>query len=313
MRIFRLLLILILSILLLQMFLKEPNNESRIEIPFNFSGQLNYEGYKSLENRILKFQSVTNIGKDQSGNYSMYCIELGNRAKPTILIVASMHGSEYQGTLYSMKFMEALRDGTFPDDKLREKLLNEYHIAYIPAVNPWGYDRAYPYQLNSGRFNSAGKDLNRDFKKFTQAETKNMKELIDQLKPFAFLDIHMMQSDYDANAGNNLVLGNGQPQTNETFDIFIESLTDYADQPVTKWSSPSKVNPTNPGLARTYVRNQSNPYTPYTLSYIYELTKPVKRKVGLDAPLSESQIMDYGMAGMYLFLKTSIKYYEDQN
>lgn len=292
---------------------KLSNEESIIKIPYDFSGYLRYEDYRSLKERIFQFEKVTNIGKDESGIYNMYLIELGNIDKPTLFIQAGMHGSEWQGTLYSMRFMEELRDGTFPDKALMAKLLSNYHIVYVPVVNPWGYDRAVPNKLNSGRYNFSGMDLNRDFLDFTQAESQNVKAAMDEFQPFAFLDIHMMQSQYEASNGNNIVLGNGQPQTKEIYNTIADSLVLYAEQPVTRWGHPNYEDPVNPGLARTYMRNQKNPYTSHTLSYIIELSKPVQRITGLDAPLGNSEIMKYGMAGLYLFFRTSIMYYEEQN
>lgn len=310
----------IITLVIIQIFnmtntenVKKIDEEDIIEVPYDFHGDLDYISYSRVEHKINQFDHVTTIGKDESGKYDMYMIELGDRNKPSILITAGMHGSEWQGTLYSLKFMEDLRDGTFPDEKFTEKLLNEYHIIYIPVINPYGYDHAIPYQLSSGRYNSNGVDLNRDFFNFTQAESQNVKVVMDIFKPFAYLDIHMMQSQYSANGGNNIVLGNGQEQTNKYFDNMADSIRSYAGQPITKWDAPAYVKSTNPGLSRTYMRNQSNPYTTYTLSYIFELTKQVDRDKGFDAPLSDQQIIDYGMAGLYLFLYTSTMYYEDEN
>ncbi|GIO23437.1 DUF2817 domain-containing protein [Oceanobacillus sp. J11TS1] len=311
----------ILLVFILVIYINPLENEKNVDnevihtikVPYGFSGDLKYKDYSEVEEEIHQFDHVTEIGKDESGNYDMHMIELGNREKPSILITAGMHGSEWQGTLYSLQFMEDLRDGTFPDEEFRERLLSEYHIIYIPVVNPYGFDRAIPYQLNSGRYNSNGEDLNRDFYNFTQAESQNVKVVMDIFKPFAYLDIHMMQSQYSANGGNNIVLGNGQKQTDKYFDYIAESIRSYADQPLTKWGAPAYENPINPGLSRTYMRNQTNPYTPYTLSYIFELAKQVDRDTGFDAPLSDQQIIDYGMAGLYLFLYTSAMYFEDEN
>jgi hypothetical protein len=292
---------------------KPPADSDIIDISYDFSRDFTYQNYQHLTERILNFDKVTKIGKDQSGKYNMYMIELGNEDKPTLLVIAGMHGSEWQGTMYSMQFMEELRDDTFPDKDLRNKLLNDYHIAYIPVVNPWGYDHTTLYKLEAGRYNSRGVDLNRDFDKFSQAESRNVKRVMKRLKPFAFLDIHMMQSHYNGNRGNHIIIGNGQPQTNKIASTIVHSLSKYANQPVTRWDPPPKKHPLNEGLARTYMRDQSNPYTPYTLSYIIELTKPVWRKNGLDMPLTNPKIMKYGMAGMYLFFLTSTKYYEEHH
>lgn len=300
--------------------LKEISTEGKeskkdlIEIPYDFSSSIpDKKSYKSLEKRILQFDRVTEIGKDESNDYSMYMIELGKRGNPTLLVIAGMHGTEWQGPMYSMRFMEELRDDTFPDKEFRDQLINKFHIVYIPVVNPWGFDHAKPYKLYTGRYNTNDVELNNDFDPFTQVESQNVKTIMDIFEPFAFLDIHMMQSKFKSNYENNIVIGNGQHETDDIFDRFADSLSTYAEQPVTQWRAPPFKNPMNTGLARTYMRDQSNPHTPHTLSYIIELTRPIDRTKGMDAPLSNREIMRYGMAGLYLFFQTSIEYYEEEN
>lgn len=65
-----------------------------IRIPYDFSGNLNLPSYSQMVQRIMQFNNVSNIGKDESGNYDMYIIEMGNLNKPTILVISSMHGTE---------------------------------------------------------------------------------------------------------------------------------------------------------------------------------------------------------------------------
>jgi len=57
------------------------------------------------------------------------------------------------------------------------------------------------------------------------------------------------------------------------------------------------------------MRDYINPYTPHTLSYIVELMRPEERDGELIAPLSDEQIFKFGSASLYLFFKTSMKYF----
>ncbi|MFD1451512.1 DUF2817 domain-containing protein [Oceanobacillus sojae] len=281
-----------------------------IRIPYDFSGNLNLPSYSQMVQRIMQFNNVSNIGKDESGNYDMYMIEMGNLNKPTILVISSMHGTEWMGALYSIRFMEQLRDNTFRDKAFRAKLLRNFHIVYIPVVNPYGFDRTSHAEGNNiGRYNVNGIDLNRDFNDFSQAESRNVKAVMDRVRPFAFLDIHLFGRGMDGSNGLNLIVGNGQYETDKIRNLFANSLERYANQSVVKWDG---YNQLLRGLARRYMRDKSNPHTPYTLSYITEIVRPRQLSGGLDAPLSDQEIMKYGMGMMYLFFVTSMGYFEQR-
>lgn len=81
--------------------------------------------------------------------------------------------------------------------------------------------------------------------------------------------------------GLNLIIGNGQYETDKNRNLFAESLELYANQPVIKWDG---FNQLQRGLSRRYMRDKSNSHTPYTLSYITEIVRPMQRSSGLDAP-----------------------------
>src|SRR5690625_5835273 len=85
-----------------------------------------------------------------------------------------------------------------------------------------------------------------------------------------------------------------------------ESLSEYANQDVERWDGSPGI---NRGLSRRYMRDQANTHTPYTLSYISEISRPVQENAGFNAPLSDEDIYKYGVEKMYLFFKTSLDYY----
>lgn len=131
---------------------------------------------------------------------------------------------------------------------------------------------------------------------------------MDSVRPFAFLDIHLFGRGMDGSNGH-LIVGNGQYETDKIRDLFANSLERYANQSVVKWDG---YNQLLRGLARRYMRDKSNPHTPYTLSYITEIVRPRQLTSGLDAPLSDQEIMKYGMGMMYLFFETSMGYFEQR-
>src|SRR5699024_11088164 len=93
--------------------------------------------------------------------------------------------------------------------------------------------------------------------------------------------------------------------TNDVRDLWGDSLEAYTGETVTRWPGWDNLKP----LSRRYMRDQDNPYTPHTLSYILEITRPQEENGELDAPLSDEEIYNIGVASLYLFFKTSIKYY----
>lgn len=294
-----------------------------INIPYSFSGNFEYQDYATLERRFRKFEKCYVIGKDDSGNHDMYLIELGTRGKPTLMLSASMDGTEWQTTQYSLAFMEALRDDTFPDRNLRNTILDNFCIAYIPVMNPWGLDRVPDHvdgvyaQFNSrGRNNSNGINLNTDFYSFTQQESRNVRAQADKYKPFAYIDMHMFQPEFSTAYGRRSIIASGQIQggyQTETRPITLkwkDSFENYVDEVITRWTN--FLEPTSE-LARGYFARRSNPWTPYTLSYITELVRPAIVRGQMVRKLTNDEIFQWGTAHLYLFFKTSIEYFEVYN
>src|SRR5699024_6299794 len=211
-----------------------------IDIPYNFVGNVKYQNYTTIINRVKQFERYHVIGKDASNQFDIYIIELGIRGKPTLFLTSAMHGSEFQATMYSLKFMEDLRDDTFPDKFFRDTLLGNFHIVYIPVQNPYGWSKnTNPYaQFNNiARRNANGVDLNTDFYSFTQRESRLVAEQIKKYEPFAFLDMHMFQPEYDVAYGRKFILANGQKETDSVRDLWRESFEEYAGEDMTVWTN----------------------------------------------------------------------------
>lgn len=278
-----------------------------MRISLKFDGFVEYVPYEQIVERVKDFELYKNIGRDASETYDMYMVELGKRDKPTILVLACLHGTEWQSTQYSLTLMEQLRDNKFPNKEFRNNLLSNFHIVCIPVGNPWGYEKTKTYARTRGRNNSNKVNLNRDFYEFTQQETRNIKTVMDELKPFAYMDCHLMAPRKDG--GQNyldLIIGNMTDETESIRDSIADSLCLYANRPVERWDQYTSE---HKGLSRRYMSRIKNPYTPVTLSFISEIYRPVKNKEGIVRYLSDQEIMKFGIAILYLFLKSSLAYY----
>ena len=296
-----------------------------INIPYTFSGTVEYETYEQVKNRAKKFDSYEVFGLDQSGMYEVFFISLGKPTNPCMLITSAMHPPEWQGISYTMAMMEQLRDNTYPDKSLRDDILNNYYLVYVPIMQPYGLDRVLLNKYGiyhsggEGRRNVNGVDLNSDFYTFNEQESRNIRLLGNRVKPFAYLDVHMYQPDYPSASGRNAIIAGGQqswgdynkvtrPITNE----WKKSMENYIGESITQWTN---ILSETSGLARAHFAKQKNPYTPYTLSYISEIVRPAYRnRNGTQTfirKLSDSNIYKYGQVHNYLFLKTSIKYFEE--
>ncbi|WP_088032423.1 M14 family zinc carboxypeptidase [Evansella clarkii] len=276
-------------------------------INYDFKGAVKYQSYIEVEERISKFKHTAVIGTDSSKKYNMYLIEMGNRNKPCIMILAGLHGSEWQSTQYCLEFMEQIRDNIFPDKKFREEILNNFHIAFIPVGNPWGYDNTSPFSRLKGRNNANGVNLNRDFNDFSQSESQNIRKVAERLKPFSYLDCHLIAPRKDGGQNyEDIIIGNMTDDTNKIRDFIANSLTLYANRPVGKWDKWTNDNHT--GLSRRYMSNLDNPNTSKTWSFIFEMYRPVKNKQEIVRILTDQEIMKYGLAGLYLFFLASSNY-----
>lgn len=298
-----------------------------LNIPYDFKTDFNQEGtyqdYATLRKRCEQFSTFTTFGKDESGQYDMFYIGLGDKTKPCILICGNIHPPEWRSTQAMLEKMERFNNGTYPDKSLQSRL-DDFYIAFCPVVNPWGVDRVEDIQYgiyasaNPARYNVNGVDLNRDFYEFTQKESQNIRELGNKLQPFAVIDLHEYQPDYNVSYERNSILASGQMKTpgyqEQTLPYVIEwqeSMENYIGEPITRWTN--LLDETS-GLLRGHFAKQTNPWTPYTLSYIIEVVRPAYRDrngtMTYIEKLSESEMYRYSMAHLYFFLSTSIRYFD---
>lgn len=263
-------------------------------LPYDFKTPLNYVSYAEMLTRIRNFD-YSIIGKDASGNYNMYNVELGDRSNPTIYIVASLHGAEWHGSIFALRLMEELRDRTFADRQFAEHLLSSFHLVLVPIGNPWGYAR-------KARRNFNNVDLNRDFYNHSQPETQAIVQNSKELEPFACLDLHLMQPSFNT---HDLIYGVGSNSHWLILQKMANDLELYMGDPCRRWRPSSS---SNSGLLRSFWARLNNPHTNDTISFISEITR---EKDG-DYHYTNSEIMKAGMAQIYIFLKRVTRYFEQR-
>jgi hypothetical protein len=106
-----------------------------------------------------------------------------NRARPTILIVASQHGNEQSAKEAALWFLRDLAVGEL------KPLLKKANFLIIPQANPYGnqFDR---------RQNEDNLDLNRDHVKLESAEVRAIHRAFRDWMPEVTIDLHEKGDDY---------------------------------------------------------------------------------------------------------------------
>lgn len=155
-----------------------------------------YEPMRSLHPDYIKRE---HIGKDQSGQYDMYCyIFEPKHYTETVFLCAGVHANEEEAYFALAYFMRAVAeaDGTEPQlSFLKERV----RFVVIPLVNVYGIHQVHDFSRPNWRirYNCTETDLNRDFGKKTQRETQNVCAAIEKYaKHAAFgIDFHTTPND----------------------------------------------------------------------------------------------------------------------
>jgi murein endopeptidase len=103
----------------------------------------------------------------------IYAYRLGNPAAREVLVVGTVHGNEPAGTAVTRRLLRV-------SPPLRAELW------IVPDLNPDG-------RAGGTRWNAVGADLNRDFGRFTQPETRVARALIRSIRPWLSVWYHQPQ------------------------------------------------------------------------------------------------------------------------
>ncbi len=161
-----------------------------------------YETYQepSITNSLVRYQQIEPLIEERRNNPNfkvlragssienrpIYLVQVG-QGKTKVLLWSQMHGDEPTATMALMdifNFFEQ-KDALQP---LREKLLNQLSIYFIPMLNPDGAER---FQ----RQNAIGVDINRDALRLQTPEAQILKNVRDEIKPEWGFNLHN-QSNY---------------------------------------------------------------------------------------------------------------------
>lgn len=158
-----------------------------------------FKHHKILEliNNLMALDNifkVIRLGKSFEGR-DIFNITIGE-GKINIALWSQMHGDEATATAAFFDIFNFFKKEDLKTELLilKEKLLSELSLSFIPMLNPDGAERFV-------RENAMGIDLNRDAKDLLAPESKILNEFINNFKPeYAF---NMHDQDYLWSVGNS--------------------------------------------------------------------------------------------------------------
>ncbi len=153
---------------------------------------INNQYYVDWAKKITNNNSFNHsvLGHSTQGR-PIYKIESRNKnADEWLVILGRQHPPEVTGALALFPFVETL----LSTSRLSQEYLEKYNVLVIPNINPDGV------HAGNWRSNANGLDLNRDWTKFSQIETRiindYLQQLVQQGQKIKFaIDFHSTKSD----------------------------------------------------------------------------------------------------------------------
>ena len=141
------------------------------------------------------FVRLASLGKSAGGARQLWLVRLSDpHANPEqtkrILILCRQHGDEPASTEALLRLIHGVATGG--DPALREQL-SHVTLYIVPMVNPDGAGAGT-------RANANGADLNRDWGRFTQPETREVAAAAKQISPALLVDAHNWDGSDEYNA-----------------------------------------------------------------------------------------------------------------
>lgn len=133
--------------------------------------------------------TVTQVGRSVEGR-SLHLITVGN-GPIDIFYWSQMHGDESTATAAIFDMVNFLRDPGDKLEELRDRLLSNATLHFLPMINPDGAER---FQ----RRNVLDIDINRDALRLTSPESKTLKQVRDSLNPAFGFNLHDQSTYYTA-------------------------------------------------------------------------------------------------------------------
>jgi len=184
----------------------------------------NYETYReaSIKDRRFKHSDIVPLvqklrapfrtekaGKSMEGR-DIYKVQIGN-GPVQVLLWSQMHGDEASATMAIMDMFNFLtRNDQF--NPLRERLMKELTLTFIPLLNPDGAERFK-------RRNAIDIDLNRDAARLQTPEARLLKQVRDELKADWGFNLHDQNRYYSAAKGKTATFSFLAPAYNYAKDV----------------------------------------------------------------------------------------------
>lgn len=148
-------------------------------------------------------------GKSMEGR-DIYQVQIGN-GPVQVLLWSQMHGDEASATMAIMDIFNFMtRDDQF--NPLRERLMKELTLTFIPLLNPDGAERFK-------RRNAIDIDLNRDAARLQTPEAQLLKRVRDELKADWGFNLHDQNRYYSAGKGKTATFSFLAPAYNYAKDV----------------------------------------------------------------------------------------------
>ena len=152
-----------------------------------------HKDIKPLVQQLQAPFSTSLLGKSIEGR-EIYLVKAGT-GKTTVLLWSQMHGDEATATMALMDVFNFMsQDDEFND--LREKILNNLSLYFIPMLNPDGAEKFR-------RRNALDIDLNRDALRLQNPETQILKRVRDSLDAEWGFNLHDQSRYYGVGLSPN--------------------------------------------------------------------------------------------------------------
>ena len=208
---------------------------------------------------VFKREKSIGIGEDGSP-IQLYTLNKTKTEKPIILIVGGVHGDEKTSIYGIYETVKFLLEG----NRWSRFITSNFIVQIVPCLNVYGFN-------NNKRNNSNDKDLNRDFIKTTQKETKALTEYIRKNKNRIriILDSHNAYNEEFVSCKQEMKYFEEYEDVAFKLNLFLNGKYESNDKKSFLWVSRSK----NDGTLSDFINK--NKFIGHTVESPRSLTKEI--------------------------------------
>ena len=249
---------------------------------------IGWYGELTRENKGI-FRQEKPIGNCEDGApIQLYTLDKTKTEKPIILIVGGVHGDEktsIYGIYETVKFL-------LESNKWSRFITSNFVIQIVPCLNVYGFN-------NNKRNNSNDKDLNRDFIKTTQKETKALTNYINKNKDriCIIMDSHNSFNDEFVSCKQEMKYFEEYEDVAFKLNLFLNGKYDCDDKKSFLWISRSQ----NDGTLSDFINK--NKFIGHTVESPRSLTKEIHYPNPINYADSAEVTKDLRVNLMYIYGK----------